>query len=110
MPVRLRRLFTTEAGGGTLLVLATVIALIWVNSTRYAPEAPTLMGALNLAALNLANALGAIGVSITLSAGLGTLSTAWAGLALTSAGLLLFAVTVPRFKRPRMVDEVPTVD
>jgi MFS transporter, DHA1 family, inner membrane transport protein len=69
--------------------------------TSYAPEAPTLMGAVNLAALNLANALGAIGGSIALGIGLGTLSTAWAGLVLTLAGLVLFALTVPRFPPPR---------
>ncbi|MFD3406567.1 MFS transporter [Kribbella sp. NPDC058693] len=104
-------LITIGAAGGTTWVLllalfgvgATMmlaIPTIQVLLTRYAPEAPTLMGALNLASLNLANALGAIGGSITLSAGLGTLSTVWAGLVLTVTGLLLFAATVPRVAPP----------
>ncbi len=58
------------------------------------------MGAVNLAALNLANALGAVGGALALGAGWGTLSTAWAGLALTAAGLLVFAVSVPRVAPP----------
>ncbi|GGK87631.1 MFS transporter [Sphaerisporangium melleum] len=88
-------------GVGATMMLA--IPTIQVLLTTYAPEAPTLMGALNLASLNLANALGAVGGSITLAAGLGTLSTAWAGLVLTVAGLLVFAVTVPRVAPPRPV-------
>jgi MFS transporter, DHA1 family, inner membrane transport protein len=84
--------------GATMMM---AIPTIQVLLTSYAPEAPTLMGAVNLAALNLANALGAIGGSIVLGIGLGTLSTAWAGLVLTLAGLVLFALTVPRFPPPR---------
>lgn len=86
-------------GVGAMSMLA--IPTIQVLLTSYGPDAPTLMGAFNLAALNLANALGAIGGSITLAAGLGTLSTAWAGVLLTVAALLLFAMTVPRFAPPR---------
>jgi DHA1 family inner membrane transport protein len=52
------------------------------------------MGALNLAALNLANSLGATGGAITLDAGWGTLATVWAGFVLTSAGLLLYVLTI----------------
>jgi MFS transporter, DHA1 family, inner membrane transport protein len=92
-------LLPTLFGVGATMMLA--IPTIQVLLTRYAPEAPTLMGALNLASLNLANALGAIGGSITLGAGLGTLSTAWAGVVLTTTGLLLFAVTVPRVRPPQ---------
>ena len=76
------------------------IPTIQVLLTRYAPEAPTLMGALNLAALNLANALGAVGGALALGAGWGTLSTAWAGFVLTTGGLLLFAATVPGVAPP----------
>jgi MFS transporter, DHA1 family, inner membrane transport protein len=83
---------------GATMMLA--IPTIQVLLTGYAPEAPTLMGAVNLAALNLANALGAVGGSVALGIGLGTLSTAWAGLVLTLAGLVLFALTVPRFPPP----------
>jgi MFS transporter, DHA1 family, inner membrane transport protein len=55
------------------------------------------------ASLNLANALGAVGGSITLAAGLGTLSTAWVGVLLAVAALVLFAVTVPRLAPPQQV-------
>ncbi len=85
------------------------IPTIQVLLTRYAPEAPTLMGALNLAALNLANAFGAVGGAVVLGAGWGTLSTAWAGLVLTAAGLLLFAVTVPRVAPPTLAEPTPAV-
>ena len=44
-------------GATTMMAIPTIQVLL----TRYAPEAPTLMGALNLAALNLANAFGAVG-------------------------------------------------
>ncbi|MFC0552533.1 MFS transporter [Planotetraspora thailandica] len=88
-------------GVGATMMLA--IPTIQVLLTTYAPEAPTLMGSLNLASLNLANALGAVGGSVTLGAGLGTLSTAWAGLVLTAAGLLLFVITAPHGARLRRV-------
>ncbi|EGD44083.1 MFS transporter [Nocardioides sp. WG-D5] len=84
-------------GASTMMAIPTIQVLL----TRYAPEAPTLMGAVNLASLNLANALGAIGGALVLNAGWGALSTAWAGLVLTAAGLLLFAVTVPRVAPPQ---------
>ncbi|WP_431914520.1 MFS transporter [Nonomuraea jabiensis] len=81
-------------GVGATMMFA--IPTIQVRLTGFAPDAPTLMGALNLAALNLANSLGAIGGAITLDAGWGTLSTVWAGFALTTAGLLLYIVTAAR--------------
>ena len=90
-------------GATTMMAIPTIQVLL----TRYAPEAPTLMGAVNLAALNLANALGAVGGALALGAGWGTLSTAWAGLALTAAGLLLFAVTVPLVAPPAAVERAP---
>ena len=90
-------------GATTMMAIPTIQVLL----TRYAPEAPTLMGAVNLAALNLANALGAVAGALALGAGWGTLSTAWAGLALTAAGLLLFAVTVPRVAPPAAVERAP---
>ena len=83
------------------------IPTIQVLLTRYAPEAPTLMGALNLASLNLANALGAVGGALAISSGWGTLSTAWAGLVLTTAGLVLFAVTVPKVAPPQVAEPIP---
>jgi predicted MFS family arabinose efflux permease len=81
-------------GVGATMMYA--IPTIQVRLTGFAPDAPTLMGALNLAALNLANSLGAIGGAITLGAGWGTLSTVWAGFVLTAAGLLLYLTTIAR--------------
>ncbi|MCX5070291.1 MFS transporter [Micromonospora lupini] len=83
-------------GVGATMMFA--IPTIQVRLTEFAPEAPTLMGALNLAALNLANSLGAIGGAVALGAGWGTLSTVWAGFVLTTAGLVLFLTTVGRKK------------
>jgi len=54
------------------------------------------MGALILAALNLANSLGAIGGALTLEAGWGPPSTVWAGFVLTGAGPLLYTAMVWR--------------
>ena len=92
-------------GATTMMAIPTIQVLL----TRYAPEAPTLMGALNLAALNLANAFGAVGGALALGAGWGTLSTAWAGLVLTAGGLLLFAATVPRVAPPVPAEPTPAV-
>jgi len=86
-------------GVGATMMFA--IPAIQVLLNRFAPEAPALVGALNLAALNLANALGALGGAVTLGAGLETLSTVCAGFVLTSAGLILFLATVPRALRAR---------
>ncbi|WP_238008538.1 MFS transporter [Dactylosporangium sp. AC04546] len=86
---------------GVGATMMAAIPTIQVQLTRVAPGAPTLKGALNLAALNLANALGAIGGAFTLDAGWGTLSTVWAGFVMTAAGLLLYAVTVARVKPVR---------
>jgi len=83
-------------GVGATMMFA--IPTIQVRLTDFAPDAPTLMGTLNLAALNLANSLGAIGGAIVLDAGWGTLSTVWAGFVLTTAGLLLYVATVGRVK------------
>ncbi|MFI6317654.1 MFS transporter [Nonomuraea sp. NPDC050556] len=83
------------AVGGTMMF---AIPTIQVRLTSLAPEAPALMGALNLAALNLANSLGAIGGAITIDVGWGTLSTVWAGFALTTSGLLLYLMTAARSK------------
>lgn len=81
-------------GVGATMMFA--IPTIQVRLTDFAPDAPALMGTLNLAALNLANSLGAIGGAVVLDAGWGTLSTVWAGFVLTTAGLLLYVVTVAR--------------
>ncbi|GIE78454.1 MFS transporter [Actinoplanes philippinensis] len=81
-------------GVGASMMVA--IPTVQVRLTGFAPDAPTLMGAVNLAALNLANSLGAIGGALTLAAGWGTLSTVWAGFVLTAGGLLLYVVTIVR--------------
>jgi DHA1 family inner membrane transport protein len=94
-------------GVGATMMLA--IPTIQVLLTRYAPEAPTLMGALNLASLNVANTLGAIGGAIAFAYGWGALSTAWVGVVLTAVGLLVFAFTVPRVSPPTEAHQVMPV-
>ena len=84
---------------GVGATMMAAIPTIQVRLTDAAPEAPTLMGAMNLASLNVANLLGALAGGITIAAGLGVPSTAWAGFCLTTAGLLLFVVAVARLSR-----------
>jgi MFS transporter, DHA1 family, inner membrane transport protein len=81
--------------------MTTLIAIptIQVRLTRMSPEAPTLMGAMNMAALNVANAIGAWAGGITIGAGFGLFSPVWTGFALTAAGLLMFAICMQRFTR-----------
>jgi len=81
---------------GIGMTMMVAIPTIQVRLTALAPEAPTLMGAMNLAALNVANAIGAWAGSMTIAAGYGLLSAVWAGFALTLLGLLVFALTVPK--------------
>lgn len=76
--------------GATMMA---AIPTIQVRLTRFAPEAPTLMGAMNLASLNVGNAIGAAAGGIAVAAGWGLLSAVWAGFALTLAGLVIFVVT-----------------
>lgn len=73
--------------GGTMMV---AIPTIQVRLTQAAPDAPTLMGAMNLAALNVANAIGAWAGGQAIAQGHGLLSAVWAGFGLTLAGLVLF--------------------
>ena len=84
------------------------IPTIQVRLTNFAPDAPSLVGALNLSALNFANILGAWGGGITIAAGYGFLSAAWAGFALTLAGLVLFALTFGRRGIPALSPATPT--
>ncbi|QGZ64455.1 MFS transporter [Paraburkholderia acidisoli] len=79
-------------GVGATMMFA--IPTIQVRLTRFAPEAPTLMGAMNLASLNVANALGAWAGGTAISAGWGVLSAVWAGFGLTLAGLIVFVATL----------------
>lgn len=85
-------LFPALFGVGAAMMAA--IPTIQVRLTRFAPEAPSLMGAMNLASLNAANALGAWVGGLTIDVGFGLLSPAWAGFGLTLAGLLLFGLTL----------------
>lgn len=75
------------AVGATMMV---AIPTIQVRLTQAAPDAPTLMGAMNLAALNVANAIGAWAGGQAIAHRPGLLSAVWAGFALTLAGLVLF--------------------
>ncbi len=84
-------------GVGTTMMVA--IPTIQVRLTGFAPEAPTLMGAMNLAALNVANAIGAWAGSATIAAGYGLLSAVWAGFGLTLLGLLVFALALPKARQ-----------
>lgn len=76
----------------------TMVAIptIPVRLTLMAPDAPTMMGAMNMASLNVANAIGAAAGGATIGAGLGLLSAVWAGFALTVLGLSFFVVTFAR--------------
>jgi MFS transporter, DHA1 family, inner membrane transport protein len=94
------------AGGNAAVLLAsfpliglfmmTAIPAIQVELTGAAPDSPTLMGAMNLAALNVANALGAWCGGLAVAGGRGLLATAWAGFALTAGGLVLYLAHVRR--------------
>lgn len=84
--------FSGMFGVGATMMAA--IPAIQVRLTGLAPESVTLMGAMNLASLNVANALGAWAGGVTIGAGLGLLSTLWAGFILTSTGLILFMATM----------------
>jgi DHA1 family inner membrane transport protein len=90
-------MMTALFGVGAFMM--TAVPAIQVQLTMFAPAAPTLMGAMNLAALNTANALGAWGAGIAVGAGWGLLSAAWAGFVLTGAGLVLFLAAV----RPKVL-------
>lgn len=93
------------AVGATTMV---AIPSIQVRLTQAAPNAPTLMGAMNLAALNVANAIGAWAGGQAIAQGHGLLSAVWAGFALTLAGLVLFLWVLREFPRPaRMLELEP---
>ncbi|WP_038211094.1 MFS transporter [Xenophilus azovorans] len=85
---------------GVGLTTMTAIPTIQVRLTKLAPSAPTLMGAMNMAALNVANAIGAWAGGAAIGSGLGLLSTVWAGFALTVAGLAVFWFSVHRAPPP----------
>ncbi|WP_144147212.1 MFS transporter [Paraburkholderia sp. BCC1884] len=84
--------------------VTTLIAIptIQVRLTRLSPESPTLMGAMNMASLNVANAIGASVGGLTIGAGLGLFSTVWAGFALTVVGLLVFGIVEVRLRSAQL--------
>ncbi|MGF6771862.1 DHA1 family inner membrane transport protein [Paraburkholderia sp. GAS199] len=85
---------------GVGMTMMTAIPTIQVRLTQFAPEAPTLMGAMNLASLNVANAIGAAAGGFAIGAGYGLLSAVWAGFILTAAGLIVFVVTLGGAEQP----------
>ncbi|EJL33404.1 MFS transporter [Novosphingobium sp. AP12] len=92
---------------GALMMAA--IPTIQVRLTKFAPEAPTLMGAMNVAALNVANALGAWAGAYAIHSGYGLLSAAWAGFVLTAIGFAIFMIRVifgPSLK-PKALEGTP---
>ncbi|MDX3975364.1 MFS transporter [Shinella sp.] len=76
--------------------IMAVIPTVQVRLIRFAPEAPSLMGALNVASLNVANGLGAWVAGATVGSGMSYLSTAWSGFALTALGLFIFVLILQR--------------
>jgi DHA1 family inner membrane transport protein len=81
-------------GTGVAIVPALQIRLMDV-----AADAQTLAAALNHAAFNIANALGAWLGGIAIAGGLGWASTGWVGALLAVAGLLIFAWSVNEERR-----------
>ena len=79
---------------GVGATMMTAIPTIQVRMTRFAPEAPSLMGAMNLASLNVANAVGAWAGGLAIGADFGLLSAVWAGFGLTCAGLIIYGLTL----------------
>lgn len=89
--------FPAMFGVGAAMMAA--IPTIQVRLTNFAPEAPSLMGAMNLASLNVANAVGAAAGGATIAAGYGLLSAVWAGFVLTLLGLVIFGLTLLQRQR-----------
>ncbi|VVP68031.1 Putative transporter AraJ [Pseudomonas fluorescens] len=83
--------------------LMASIPTLQVRLTTLAPAAPSLMGAMTLAACNLGNAIGAWAGGVTIDAGYGLLSVGWAGFALTLTGLAFFGLTLINQRRPALV-------
>ncbi|WP_442580103.1 MFS transporter [Mesorhizobium sp. ASY16-5R] len=81
---------------GVGAAMMAAIPTIQVRMTNFAPEAPTLMGAMNLAALNVANALGAWGGGLVIAAGYSVLFSPLAGFVLTAAGLVVYQIALSR--------------
>jgi DHA1 family inner membrane transport protein len=67
-----------------------------VRLLREAKDAPSLTAAMNHAAFNLANAVGAFLGGVVISAGWGYRSPAWVGVGLAAAGLLILGYAALR--------------
>lgn len=94
----------TRAGllGGLFVsafLLNAAVPSITVQMMRIVPQAPTMMGALNMAAFNIANAVGAVGGAEVLDAGWGDRSPILAGLGLTCVALAILAIGYRRLTR-----------
>ncbi len=79
---------------GVGAAMMAAIPTIQVRLTNFAPEAPSLMGAMKLASLNVANAIGAWAGSVAVGAGYGLLFAAWAVFVSTLLGLVVFGLTL----------------
>lgn len=75
---------------GTCSVL---LPALQIRLMDVANESQTLAAAMNHSALNIANAMGAYLGGLTVSLGYGWISTAWVGVALGVAGLMVFVLT-----------------
>ena len=74
------------------VTLMAAVPTIPVRLTYMLPRAPTMMGTLNMAAFNVANALGAVAEGTTITAGMSYVSSVRAGFAMTVAALAVLAV------------------
>lgn len=85
-----------------VVLVGTGFALVTPLQTRLmdvARNAQTLAAALNHAAFNIANAIGAWLGGVAISIGLGFASTGWVGALLAAGGLLIFAISVAQERR-----------
>lgn len=80
-------------------LLNAAVPSITVQTMRMAPRSPTMMGALNMAAFNIANAVGAVAGAVTVDAGWGLRSPILAGFGLTGVALAIFGLAWPRLRR-----------
>lgn len=91
--------FTAESQVGTMISLVLMGAFgfatvpgLQLRIMTYAGSAPTLASGANIAAFNVGNALGAWLGGVTIAAGLGYVSTIWAGAAMAAAALVTLLV------------------
>lgn len=91
--------FTAESHIATMVSLVLMGAFgfatvpgLQLRIMTYAGSAPTLASGANIAAFNVGNALGAWLGGVTIAAGLGYVSTIWAGSAMAAAALLILLV------------------